>query len=140
MKKAGRRAEKSVLRALIFGAVTAVAAELVIAAILAAITLGGTLSEKSMPVAAMVCAFVCAAGGGLLGALSSPGLKLPVALGVGAALMTVNFMAGRLFEAQGAAPDWRIAAAAGAGAVLAGLLSAGRKSGAHRHPKVRNAR
>ena len=140
MKKTGRRAEKSVIRALVCGAIAAIAAELVFAAILAAVTLGGTLSEKSMPAAAMVCAFVCAVGGGLLGAISSPGLKLPVTLGVGAALLTVNFLVGRLFEAQGAAPDWRIAAAAGAGAVLAGLLAAGRKSGAGRHPKLRNLR
>ena len=138
MKKAGRRVEKSVLRALIFGAVTAVAAELVIAAILAAITLGGTLSEKSMPAAAIICAFVCAAGGGLLGAIRSPGMKLPVALGVGSALLAVNFTAGRLLEAQGSAPDWRIAAAAGAGALLAGILAAGRRNGTHRRTRARS--
>lgn len=123
-----RGSQSSLLTAMLWGAASAVLAEVILLAAAAGLMVSGVMGEGAMRAVCVGCAFLSAFLGALTAAAKTPKLILPTALGVGAALMGINLVVGVLLpEGDGFSPI--IAAAFIVGAALAGVLAAMKKVG-----------
>ena len=129
-----RRAEVSIGTAFVKGLIVAHIAELLLLAAAALLTSSGVINQSIMPAAAAVCAALSATVGAASCGKSTPKLSLPLALGVGAAELAVNFLLGLLIG-EGCGFTVLMPTAFMAGAAAGGLLGALGKTG-KKHTKA----
>lgn len=128
MKTRTHRVERSLPMAFAAGLAAASISELALLAILAALTSSGAIAESSMQLFSVICALLSSFAGAFAGALGAPRLSLPLALGVGAAVLAINLAVGTLLPGDEGFSAVMPAAFMG-GAVLAGVLAAVKKGG-----------
>lgn len=124
--KAHRR-EANIGTAFAKGFAAAVASELILLAAAAAAASAGITAQSIMNVIAVVCAALSAFAGAVVCGKSAPKLSLPLAIGVGAAALGINFLLGLLLE-EGGGFTFLMPTAFMAGAAAGGILSVMGKS------------
>jgi len=123
VKAKTRRGERTIAEAFGKGLAAALIVQLLLLALVAALTSGGVIPESAMCITAAVCAALSSFVGAFICAASTPKLTLPLALAVGAAQLAVNFALGTLLTGgDGFTP--LMPAAFIIGAAAAGVLSA----------------
>ena len=136
IKAKTRRGEADIGTAFVKGFAVSVIAEIILLAVSAAATSAGIIDQGIMPVPAVVSALLSAFAGAIVCGRSAPKLSLPLALGVGAAELAVNFLLGLLI-AEGCGFTPVMPAAFMAGAAAGGIISIMGKSGKRRVKTLR---
>jgi len=131
-----RRREANLGIAFAKGFIAAIASELLLLSAAAAAASAGVIAQSIMHVIAVMCAALSAFTGALVCGKSAPKLSLPLAIGVGAAALAINFLLGLLLE-EGGGFTFIMPAAFMAGAAAGGILSVMGKPGKkHAKPPV----
>lgn len=131
-----RRGDTNLGSAFAKGIIAALIAETLLLAAAAALTYSAAVPQGLMPAAAAACAALSAFAGAAFCGKSAPKLSLPLALGVGAAELAVNFLLGLLIGEKGGL-NVIMPTAFMAGAAVGGVLSAMGKAGKKRTKPLR---